>query len=77
MGRRDSYASQTMAMGYGPDCYRNCMYFSVICLWRQALVVVWSTGEETSRVLAFLSINSLTRKMQDTFLEYILKVKHA
>ena len=65
-----------MAMGYGPDCYRNCMYFSVICLWRQALVVVWSTGEETSRVLAFLSINSLTRKMQDTFLEYILKVKN-
>ena len=38
--------------------------------------MVWSTGEETSRVLAFLSINSLTRKMQDTFLEYILKVKN-
>ena len=45
-----------------------------VVLLLQNLVAIWSRGEETSRVLAFLSINSLTHKLQDTLLEYIIKV---
>lgn len=42
----------------------------------QRLISIWSTGDETSRVLAFLSIIKLTRQVQDSFLEVVIKVGH-
>ncbi|KAJ8319995.1 hypothetical protein KUTeg_001582, partial [Tegillarca granosa] len=36
-------------------------------------ITLWSTGEETTRVLAFLCINRLVRVMQSTLLEPCLK----
>ena len=40
----------------------------------QAMINVWSTGEETSRVLSFLSIIRLVRLRQEDLLEKTLKV---
>jgi len=37
------------------------------------LIKIWSSGEETNRVLAFLSINKLTIKMQATMLDFTMK----
>ncbi|XP_077867681.1 nucleolar complex protein 2 homolog [Saccoglossus kowalevskii] len=37
------------------------------------LVSIWSTGEETSRVLAFLSIYRLSYNLQESMLEFSLK----
>ena len=34
---------------------------------------IWSSGEETSRVLAFLTINRLTVMKQEALLEFVLK----
>ena len=37
------------------------------------LIKIWSSGEETNRVLAFLSINKLTVKLQAAMLDFVLK----
>ncbi|KMY91293.1 nucleolar complex protein 2 homolog [Drosophila simulans] len=40
------------------------------------LVVLWSTGDETVRVLAFLCILKITRKQQATMLNHVLKAMY-
>ncbi|XP_046335763.2 nucleolar complex protein 2 homolog [Haliotis rufescens] len=37
------------------------------------MILLWSTGEETTRVLAFLCINKLVRMLQDAMLEPCMK----
>ncbi|XP_068161244.1 nucleolar complex protein 2 homolog [Antennarius striatus] len=50
-----------------------------LCLPKQCrhlikqLLKQWSTGEETSRVLAFLALNKICRHKQEKYLNYILK----
>ncbi|XP_040009001.1 nucleolar complex protein 2 homolog [Xiphias gladius] len=50
-----------------------------LCLPKQCrhlvkqLMKQWSTGEETSRVLAFLALNKICRQKQETYLNPILK----
>ncbi|KAK2851284.1 hypothetical protein Q5P01_007560 [Channa striata] len=50
-----------------------------LCLPKQCrhlvkqLMKQWSTGEETSRVLAFLALNKICRHKQETYLNLILK----
>ncbi|XP_030380631.1 nucleolar complex protein 2 homolog [Scaptodrosophila lebanonensis] len=40
------------------------------------LIVLWSTGDETVRVLAFLCILKITRKQQVTMLNHVLKAMY-
>uniref|UniRef100_A0A671TY88 NOC2-like nucleolar associated transcriptional repressor n=1 Tax=Sparus aurata TaxID=8175 RepID=A0A671TY88_SPAAU len=46
-----------------------------LCLPKQCrhLIKQWSTGEETSRVLAFLALNKICRHKQETYLNPIVK----
>uniref|UniRef100_A0A665UDQ0 NOC2-like nucleolar associated transcriptional repressor n=1 Tax=Echeneis naucrates TaxID=173247 RepID=A0A665UDQ0_ECHNA len=46
-----------------------------LCLPKQSrhLIKQWSTGEETSRVLAFLALNKISRHKQETYLNPVLK----
>uniref|UniRef100_A0A665UED0 NOC2-like nucleolar associated transcriptional repressor n=1 Tax=Echeneis naucrates TaxID=173247 RepID=A0A665UED0_ECHNA len=50
-----------------------------LCLPKQSrhlikqLLKQWSTGEETSRVLAFLALNKISRHKQETYLNPVLK----
>ena len=55
--------------------FHNVICFSFYCvLLRQSLIKTWSSKEETSRVLAFLSVNRLIRMKQESLLEPTLKV---
>ncbi|XP_039952541.1 nucleolar complex protein 2 homolog [Bactrocera tryoni] len=40
------------------------------------LIVLWSTGDETIRVLAFLCILKITRNQQDSMLHHVLKAMY-
>uniref|UniRef100_A0A665UE36 NOC2-like nucleolar associated transcriptional repressor n=1 Tax=Echeneis naucrates TaxID=173247 RepID=A0A665UE36_ECHNA len=45
-----------------------------LCLPKQSRhLIKWSTGEETSRVLAFLALNKISRHKQETYLNPVLK----
>ncbi|XP_013182876.2 nucleolar complex protein 2 homolog isoform X2 [Amyelois transitella] len=60
--------------------HQMCVY--VACFGRTAkqalkkLIVFWSTGEETVRVLAFLCILRITRNQQATLLDKVLKTMY-
>ncbi|XP_068997211.1 nucleolar complex protein 2 homolog [Embiotoca jacksoni] len=59
--------------------HTNQLIAYYLCLPKQCRYLVkqlmkqWSTGEETSRVLAFLALNKICRHKQDTYLNPILK----
>lgn len=40
----------------------------------QRMIILWSTSDETTRVLAFLCISKLLRMLQEKFLEPCIKV---
>uniref|UniRef100_A0A8C6UDN6 NOC2-like nucleolar associated transcriptional repressor n=1 Tax=Neogobius melanostomus TaxID=47308 RepID=A0A8C6UDN6_9GOBI len=55
--------------------HANQLILYYLCLPKQCrhLIKQWSTGEETSRVLAFLALNKICRHKQDVYLNNILK----
>uniref|UniRef100_A0A8C6U6Q5 NOC2-like nucleolar associated transcriptional repressor n=1 Tax=Neogobius melanostomus TaxID=47308 RepID=A0A8C6U6Q5_9GOBI len=59
--------------------HANQLILYYLCLPKQCrhlikqLLKQWSTGEETSRVLAFLALNKICRHKQDVYLNNILK----
>ena len=61
-------------MSKAKSFYANAIINRIINFLLQAMINVWSTGEETSRVLSFLSIIRLVRLRQEDLLEKTLKV---
>ena len=61
-------------MSKAKSFYANAVINRIFDFLLQAMINVWSTGEETSRVLSFLSIIRLVRLRQEDLLEKTLKV---
>ena len=61
-------------MSKAKSFYANAIINWIFDFLLQAMINVWSTGEETSRVLSFLSIIRLVRLRQEDLLEKTLKV---
>lgn len=64
---------------FGPVCnqestLRPFTYPHLLFVFQQA-VTLWSTGEETVRVLAFLVLNKICRYKKETYLSSLLKVR--
>lgn len=56
------------------SCSRARLGCLSVCFPSQRAVHLWSTGEETVRVLAFLVLNKICRQKKDVYLHTLLKV---
>lgn len=55
--------------------FRDNFIFRIFEPLLQKMISIWSSGEETTRVLAFLCIIKLVRMQQENLLEPCLKVR--